>query len=103
MKHVHTLFDDQEIHSFSPPVDSSTNATHVSIVVEEQRTLPVPNATIKEHGKASQDVKIEQVSCAKILTDTTVDDPNKGYGVNDTKRLTVTDPPFYISLHNQFL
>lgn len=46
---------------------------------------------------------IQQVSCQKYLHDLTIDDPNKGYEKKDQKRFTITDPPFWISLHNKVL
>lgn len=51
---------------------------------------------------ASTRKSILPVSCPDYLNDPTIYDPNKGYDKNETKRLTITDPQFYIALHNQF-
>ena len=46
---------------------------------------------------------IQPASCDKMLNDPTIYDSNKGYDKDEMKRLTITDPPFYISLHNEHL
>eukprot|EP00571_Detonula_confervacea_P000750 CAMPEP_0172323192 /NCGR_PEP_ID=MMETSP1058-20130122/48103_1 /TAXON_ID=83371 /ORGANISM="Detonula confervacea, Strain CCMP 353" /LENGTH=356 /DNA_ID=CAMNT_0013039135 /DNA_START=200 /DNA_END=1267 /DNA_ORIENTATION=- len=45
---------------------------------------------------------IQPVSCQDILNDPTIYDPNVDLEKDETKRLTITDPQFYISLHSQF-
>ena len=42
-------------------------------------------------------------SCPRILDDPNIYDPNKGIDKNETRRLTITEPQFYISLHSQNL
>jgi len=45
---------------------------------------------------------IQPVSCTKYQNDPTIYNSNKDMSPNETKRLTITTPPFYISLHNQW-
>ena len=45
---------------------------------------------------------IQQVSCPQYLSDTTIYNPNTELTRDETKRLTITEPQFYISLHSQF-
>ena len=53
-----------------------------------------------------QQTKIQEVirvSCPDILKDESIYDPNKDLKKEETKRLTITDPKFYISLHSEHL
>ena len=65
------------------------NAFHLLKQRLEQSTTPQDN--------------FQQVSCPEILKDPTIVDPNKDLEKNETKRLTITDPKFYISLFNEYL
>ena len=58
------------------------------------------SSSAQQHPK--QDAMIQPANCQKMLKDDTIYDPNKDIEV-DTKRLTITDPQFYISLHNEWL
>ena len=52
---------------------------------------------------ADNDIKqIKQVSCPQYLSDTSIYNPNTELTRDETKRLTITEPKFYISLHSQF-
>ena len=60
------------------------------------------SAVAKTTNTQQQD-RIEQVSCQKYMNDKTIYDPNTELTRDETTRLTITDPKFYISLHSQFL
>jgi len=49
-----------------------------------------------------QSNNIKQVSCPKYLSDPSIYNPNTELTRDETKRLTITEPKFYISLHSQF-
>ena len=49
-----------------------------------------------------QSNNIKQVSCPQYLSDTSIYNPNTELTRDETKRLTITEPQFYISLHSQF-
>ena len=49
-----------------------------------------------------QSNNIKQVSCPQYLSDPTIYNPNTELTRDETKRLTITEPQFYISLHSQF-
>lgn len=56
----------------------------------------------------TSEASIRPVSCKRYLSDSTIYDPNTDPALDkpkreDTKRLTITEPKFYISLHSQFL
>ena len=66
--------------------------------LDQQHQSAVAKAT-----NTQQQGRIEQVSCQKYMNDETIYDPNTELTRDETKRLTITDPQFYISLHSQFL
>ena len=47
------------------------------------------------------DRQLQQVSCLEYLNDKTIYDPNAHLARDKTKRLTVTEPKFWISLHSE--
>jgi hypothetical protein len=54
-------------------------------------------------AKIQEEEIIRPAVCKNILSDPTIYDPNQDLEKESTKRLTITNPPFYISLHNEFL
>ena len=56
-----------------------------------------------EQADASGNRKIEPVVCGEYLRDKSIWDPNADMKKDDMKRLTITDPPFVISLHAMHL
>ena len=60
------------------------------------------NQRLEQPTKSQDATHIQPASCQKYLNDPTIYDSNKDLTRDETKRLTITDPPFYISLHSQF-
>mmetsp|Transcript_23142 Transcript_23142/g.42580 ORF Transcript_23142/g.42580 Transcript_23142/m.42580 type:complete len:229 (+) Transcript_23142:129-815(+) len=60
------------------------------------------NQRLEQPTKSQDANQIQPVSCQKYLNDPTIYDSNKDLTKDETKRLTITDPQFYISLHSQF-
>ncbi|KAL7535994.1 hypothetical protein ACHAXR_006852 [Thalassiosira sp. AJA248-18] len=102
------------------PRKQSSNAIRVAVVLLLLSVALTPffvmkNAQFEAHGfhplnqrleqpiiKTQDEAIIHPASCQKMLQDDTIYDPNKDLTKDETKRLTITDPKFYISLHDQF-
>ena len=84
-----------EAHGFHPLNQQLDNQQQSSSSVSSQK-----QTAGGEEGGTSM---IKQVECQKYLNDATIPDPNREYNKDEMKRLTITEPKFYISLHNQFL
>jgi len=53
----------------------------------------------REHSTNKHRDVLRPVSCQKYRRDSSIYDANRNLTLDQTKRLTITDPPFYISLH----
>ena len=53
-------------------------------------------------GGGGSDDAIQPVSCQRYLNDPSIYDSNRDLTRDETRRLTTTDPQFYISLHSQW-
>jgi len=72
-----------------------------------QSTSTNSSKRLRRRGEVEQadanDRKIKPVVCGEYLGDKSIWDPNADMNKEDTKRLTITDPPFVISLHAMHL
>ncbi|KAL7551451.1 hypothetical protein ACHAWF_015576 [Thalassiosira exigua] len=55
----------------------------------------------RSDARPDDDDVAEPASCEEMTSDPTIWDPNEGLAKNETRRRTVTDPPFDISLHSK--
>lgn len=91
MKHV--TFDAHGFHPLDPRMSDSLPLEPSSSSSTSER----------EGDDARKMRKILPADCVAMLADESIWDPNKELEKDSTKRLTITDPKFYISLHSEHL
>ena len=89
--------------------DSDSEAAAISNNNGPLRSLTTPQQQSQSHTpikitKKKPTRQIEPVSCAKYLNDKSIYDPNVESKLSreESKRLTITEPKFWISLHSMF-
>ena len=66
--------------------------------MEDMHQQQLPSSSLWQR----EDVRKFPVDCTQILQNNNTYDPNRGMEKEHTKRLTITDPQFYISLHKEY-
>lgn len=71
------------------------NGFHIEEIMHQQQ---LPSSF---HSQA-EGTRYSPIDCTQMLQNNDTHDPNRGMDKETTKRLTITDPQFYISLHKEY-